>query len=259
MYVHRLGGADDDRAQHQQSDLETLEGSHRPRRGLSRALVLDARTSIDWSSLVWLSPESSIDARLGRAGIRATSCRKGCRERCACPRSRSSAAALIGVVFGTLITIKFLALQALIGSISRSSAACRSSSRCSSSTSGFRRLPGLEFAPLTCAAIALVLWGSRRSAEATVAPFESIRRSSTRPLRRSASAGLPPLSVILPQALRRRCRLRQRARGPRPELHACAGDRRPRGPGCRVAPERAPDFDPPIGLGEIDAFEIFGG
>src|ERR687898_2879010 len=84
---------------------------------------------------------------------------------------------LIGTVFGTLITIAFLPLQALIRLYIEI----------------FRGLPilvtvfivyfglpsaspGLEFGPLTAASIALVLWGSAQVAEATRGAVQSIPR-----------------------------------------------------------------------------------
>ena len=49
--------------------------------------------------------------------------------------------------------------------------------------------PELEFGPLTATAIALILWGSAQVAEATRGAVGRSRASSTRPPRRSASAG----------------------------------------------------------------------
>src|SRR5918997_1796792 len=113
--------------------------------------------------------------------------------------------ALIGVVLGTLMTIGFLPLQALIRLY----------------IEVFRGLPilvtvfivffglpsaspRLEFAPLTAASIALVLWGSAQVAEATRGAVQSIPREQ----HEAASAlGFGWVGrhahVILPQALRR--------------------------------------------------------
>jgi|SRR5918992_2060264 polar amino acid transport system permease protein len=114
-------------------------------------------------------------------------------------------AALIGVVLGILITIKFLALQALIRLY----------------IEVFRGLPilvtvfivhfglpsaspQLEFAPLTSATIALIFWGSAQVAEATRGAVQSIPREQ-----HEAAAALGfgwtgrHSFVILPQALRR--------------------------------------------------------
>src|SRR5918992_6411517 len=114
-------------------------------------------------------------------------------------------AALIGVVLGILITIKFLALQALIRLY----------------IEVFRGLPilvtvfivhfglpsaspQLEFAPLTSATIALIFWGSAQVAEATRGAVQSIPREQ----HEAASAlGFGWLGrhafVIRPQAFRR--------------------------------------------------------
>ncbi len=114
-------------------------------------------------------------------------------------------AAPVGIVLGTLITIKFLPLQALIRLYMEV----------------FRGLPilvtvfivhfgpptvspQLEFAPLTSATIALILWGSAQVAEATRGAVQSIPREQ-----HEAAAALGfgwtgrHSFVILPQALRR--------------------------------------------------------
>ena len=117
--------------------------------------------------------------------------------------------ALIGVTLGTLLTIKFLPLQALIRLY----------------IEVFRGLPilvtvfivyfglpsvsrGFEFGPLLATSIALILWGSAQVAEATQGAVQSIPRGRAR-------GGVGALGfgsigrhgfVILPQALRRRCR-----------------------------------------------------
>ena len=170
--------------------------------------------------------------------------------------------ALIGIVFGTLMTIKFLPLRALIRLY----------------IEVFRGLPilvtvfivyfglpsaapRLEFGPLTAASIALVLWGSAQVAEATRGAVQSIPNEQ----HEAASAlGFGWIGrhgfVILPQALRRllppgisllvniiqNSTLAQVIGG----LEILeAGERQN---------ERLTAI-PPIGLGEIHAFEIFGG
>jgi polar amino acid transport system permease protein len=114
-------------------------------------------------------------------------------------------AVLIGVVLGTLITIRFLPLQALLRLY----------------IEVFRGLPilvtvflvffglpsvrpELEFDPLSAASIALVLWGSAQVAEATRGAVQSIPHEQ----HEAASAlGFGWVGrhahVILPQALRR--------------------------------------------------------
>jgi polar amino acid transport system permease protein len=170
--------------------------------------------------------------------------------------------ALIGVVFGTLITIRFMPLQALIRLY----------------IEVFRGLPilvtvfivyfglpsvwkGLEFEPLAATSIALILWGSAQVAEATRGAVQSIPREQ-----HEAAAALGfgwggrHVFVIVPQALRRllppfvsllvnivqNTTLAQVIGG----LEVLeAGERQNE----RLAAV------PPIGLGEIHAFEIFGG
>ncbi len=111
----------------------------------------------------------------------------------------------IGVVLGTLITIRFLPSRAVIRSYIEI----------------FRGLPilvtvfivyfglgelhsRLEFGPLTAASIALTLWGSAQVAEATRGAVQSIPREQ-----HEAASALGfgwvgrHTSVILPQALRR--------------------------------------------------------
>ncbi|MBA3332034.1 MAG: amino acid ABC transporter permease [Actinobacteria bacterium] len=169
--------------------------------------------------------------------------------------------ALIGIVLGTLLTIRFLPLQALIRLY----------------VEVFRGLPilvtvfivyfglpsasrELEFGPLSSASIALVLWGSAQVAEATRGAVGSIPREQ-----HEAAAALGfgwggrHSFVILPQALRRllppfvsllvnivqNSTLAQVIGG----LEILeAGERQNE----RLASA------PPIGLGEIHAFEIFG-
>ena len=169
---------------------------------------------------------------------------------------------MIGVVLGTLITIKFLPLQALIRLY----------------IEVFRGLPilvtvfivyfglpeisaALKFAPLTAASIALVLWGSAQVAEATRGAVQSIPREQ-----HEAAAALGfgwtgrHAFVILPQALRRllppfvsllvniiqNSTLAQVIGGI--EILQAAKSQN----------ERL-SFPEPIGIGEIHAFEIFAG
>jgi polar amino acid transport system permease protein len=170
--------------------------------------------------------------------------------------------ALIGIVFGTLMTIKFLPLRAVIRLY----------------IEVFRGLPilvtvfivyfglpsaapRLEFGPLTAASIALVLWGSAQVAEATRGAVQSIPNEQHEA---SSALGFGWVGrhrfVILPQALRRllppfvsllvniiqNSTLAQVIGG----LEILeAGERQN---------ERLTAI-PPIGLGEIHAFEIFGG
>ena len=169
--------------------------------------------------------------------------------------------ALIGVVFGTLMTIRFLPLQALIRLY----------------VEVFRGLPilvtvfivyfgmpsvstRLQFGPLTAASIALVLWGSAQVAEATRGAVQSIPREQ----HEGASAlGFGWVgrhtSVILPQALRRLLppfvsllvNIIQNS-----TLAQVIG-----GLELLEAAERQNErltAIPPIGLGEIHAFEVFG-
>ncbi|MBA3245478.1 MAG: amino acid ABC transporter permease [Actinobacteria bacterium] len=170
--------------------------------------------------------------------------------------------ALIGVVFGTLMTIRFLPLRSLIRLY----------------IEVFRGLPilvtvfivyfglpsaapSLEFGPLTAASIALVLWGSAQVAEATRGAVQSIPNEQHEA---SSALGFGWVGrhrfVILPQALRRllppfvsllvniiqNSTLAQVIGG----LEILeAGERQN---------ERLSAI-PPIGLGEIHAFEIFAG
>ena len=169
---------------------------------------------------------------------------------------------LLGLVLGTLLTIKFLPLQGLIRFYIEI----------------FRGLPilvtvfivffglpsvsrSLEFDALTAASIALVLWGSAQVAEATRGAVQSIPREQ----HEAASAlGFGWVGrhgfVILPQALRRllppfvsllvniiqNSTLAQVIGG----LELLEAGKRQN--------ERLAAF-PPIGLGEIHAFEIFAG
>ena len=169
---------------------------------------------------------------------------------------------IVGVVFGTLITIRFAPSRWLIRLY----------------IEVFRGLPilvtvfivyfglpalwrTLEFDPLTAASIALVLWGSAQVAEATRGAVQSI------PHEQHEAAGALGFGwagthafVILPQGLRRLLpplvgllvNLIQNS-----TLAQTIG-----GLEILEAAERQNErlaAVPPIGLGEIHAFEIFGG
>ena len=170
--------------------------------------------------------------------------------------------ALLGILFGTLITIRVKPLQlALRGYIEV-----------------FRGLPilvtifivflglpelstTLRFSPLTSTSIALVLWGSAQVAEATRGAVQSIPREQ-----HEAAAALGfgwvgrHRSVILPQALRRLLppfvgllvNIIQNS-----TLATAIG-------GIEIlttakSQNERLSYPEPIGIGEIHAFEIFGG
>ena len=168
---------------------------------------------------------------------------------------------LIGVTLGTLITIRFLPLRAVIRFY----------------IEVFRGLPilvtvfvvyfglgevspTLEFDPLTAAAIALTLWGSAQLAEATRGAVQSIPREQ-----HEAASALGfgwvgrHVNVVLPQALRR---LLPPAVGllaniiQNTTLAQVIGGLETLEAGERSV-ERLTAV-PPIGLGEIHAFEIYG-
>ena len=113
--------------------------------------------------------------------------------------------AVIGVVLGTLITIKFRPLQALIRiyvEVFRGLPILVTVFIVHFGVPSFS--PELRFAPLTSASIALVLWGSAQVAEATRGAVQSIPHEQ-----HEAAAALGfgwtgrHAWVILPQALRR--------------------------------------------------------
>ena len=170
--------------------------------------------------------------------------------------------ALVGILLGTLLTIDFRPSRALIRAY----------------IEVFRGLPilvtvfivffglpaiwiGLEFGPLNAAAIALVLWGSAQVAEATRGAVQSIPREQ-----HEAAAALGfnwterHAFVILPQALRRLLpplvsllvNIIQNS-----TLAGVIGGLEILQAGERQS-ERLTAV-PPIGLGEIHAFEIFAG
>jgi len=170
--------------------------------------------------------------------------------------------ALIGVVFGTLLTIRFLPLQAVIRLYIE---VFRGLPILVTVFIAFFGLPSisqrLEFDALTAASIALVLWGSAQVAEATRGAVQSIPNEQHEA---SSALGFGWVGrhrfVILPQALRRllppfvsllvniiqNSTLAQVIGG----LELLEAGKRQN--------ERLAAF-PPIGLGEIHAFEIFAG
>jgi polar amino acid transport system permease protein len=170
--------------------------------------------------------------------------------------------AVIGIVFGTLMTIRFLPLQAMIRLY----------------IEVFRGLPllvtvfvvylglptfsrQLEFDPLTGASIALVLWGSAQVAEATRGAVQSIPREQHEAASALGFGWVGRHSfVVLPQALRRLLppfvsllvNIIQNS-----TLAQVIGGLEILEAGERQS-ERLTAV-PPIGLAEIHAFEIFGG
>ena len=170
--------------------------------------------------------------------------------------------ALIGVVFGTLITIKFLPLRALIRLYIEIFRGLPILVTVFIVYFGFPSVsPSLEFSPLTCASIALVLWGSAQVAEATRGAVQSIPHEQ-----HEAASALGfgwvgrHYSVILPQALRRLLppfvsllvNIIQNS-----TLAQTIGGLELLGAGARQS-ERLTSF-PPAGIGEIHAAEIFTG
>jgi len=170
--------------------------------------------------------------------------------------------ALIGILFGTLMTIRFLPLQALIRLYVE---VFRGLPILVTVFIAFFGLPSvstrLEFDPLTAASIALVLWGSAQVAEATRGAVQSIPREQ----HEAASAlgfgwGGRHSFVILPQALRRLLppfvsllvNIIQNS-----TLAGVIGGLEILEAGERQS-ERLTAI-PPSGIGEIHAAEIFGG
>jgi polar amino acid transport system permease protein len=170
--------------------------------------------------------------------------------------------ALIGVILGTLLTVQFRPSRALIRLY----------------IEVFRGLPiivtvflvfyalppissKLQFAPLDAAAIALVLWGSAQVAEATRGAVQSIPREQHEA---AAALGFGWVGrhgyVILPQALRRLLppfvsllvNIIQNT-----TLAGVIGGLEILDAGKRQNERIA--AVPPIGTGQIHAFEIFGG
>jgi polar amino acid transport system permease protein len=170
--------------------------------------------------------------------------------------------AVIGVVLGTLMTIRFLPARVAIRLY----------------VEVFRGLPilvtvfivylglpalspSLEFGPLTAASIALVFWGSAQVAEATRGAVQSIPHEQHEAAQALGFGWIGRhRSVILPQAYRRllppfvgllvnliqNSTLAQTIGGI--ELLQAG----------KAQTERL-TFFPPAGIGEIHAFEIFGG
>ena len=168
-------------------------------------------------------------------------------------------ATLIGVVLGTLLTIRFRPSQALIRPIE----GCRGLPILVTVFMVYLGLPSisstLEFGPIAATSIALTLWGSAQVAEATRGAVGSIPREQHEA---AAALGFGWVGqheyVILPQALRRLLpplvsllvNIIQNS-----TLAAVIGGVELLQAG-KSQSERL-TFIPPIGLGEIHAFEIF--
>src|SRR5918992_206637 len=168
----------------------------------------------------------------------------------------------IGVLLGTLITIRFLPLQGLIRLYMEVFRGLPILVTVFIVYFGLGELnPRLEFGPLTAASIALTLWGSAQVAEATRGAVQSIPHEQHEA---AAALGFGWLgrhrSVILPQALRRLL----------PPLVGLLVNIVQNSTLAQViggleileAAERQNErltAVPPIGLGEIHAVEIFGG
>ena len=168
---------------------------------------------------------------------------------------------LIGVVLGTLITIKFWPLRTVIRSYIEVFRGLPILVTVFIVYFGLGELsPKLEFDALTAATIALTLWGSAQLAEATRGAVQSIPREQ-----HEAASALGfgwvgrHVNVVLPQALRRllppavsllaniiQNTVLAQVIGGLEVLEA--GER---------SVERLTAV-PPIGLGEIHAFEIYG-
>ena len=178
-------------------------------------------------------------------------------------RSPSSAARSIGIVLGTLLTIRLPAEPradpALHRGLPRTADPRHGLPRLLRAAAGLRRRSSSR--PLTAAAIALVLWGSAQVAEATRGAVESIPREQ----HEAASAlgfnwAERHAYVILPQALRRLLppfvsllvNIIQNT-----TLAGVIGGLEILQAGERQS-ERITAV-PPIGLGQIHAFEIFAG
>jgi polar amino acid transport system permease protein len=168
---------------------------------------------------------------------------------------------LIGVVLGTLITIRFWPLRAAIRSYIEVFRGLPILVTVFIVYFGLGELsPKLEFEALTAASIALTLWGSAQLAEATRGAVQSIPREQ-----HEAASALGfgwvgrHANVVLPQALRR---LLPPAVGllaniiQNTVLAQVIGGLETLEAGERSV-ERLTAV-PPIGLGEIHAFEIYG-
>ena len=168
----------------------------------------------------------------------------------------------IGVVLGTLITIRFLPLRGLIRAYIEVFRGLPILVTVFIVYFGLGELtPKLEFGPLVAASIALIFWGSAQVAEATRGAVQSIPREQ----HEAASAlGFGWLgrhrAVILPQALRRllpplvglSVNIIQNS-----TLAQVIGGLETLEAGERQTERLA--AVPPIGLGEYHGFEIFGG
>ena len=169
--------------------------------------------------------------------------------------------ALIGITFGTLMTIRFLPLQALVRLYIEVFRGLPLLVTVFVIWLGLPSLsPGLEFNQITATSIALILWGSAQVAEATRGAVQSIPREQHEA---AAALGFGWVGrhgfVILPQALRRLLppfvsllvNIIQNS-----TLAQVIGGLETLEAGERQS-ERITAI-PPIGLGEIHAFEIFG-
>jgi len=171
-------------------------------------------------------------------------------------------ATVIGVVLGTLLTIRWLPSRALIRGYVEIFRGLPILVTVFIVYFGLPALtPTLKFGPLTATAIALILWGSAQVAEATRGAVQSIPREQ----HEAASAlGFGWVgrhrSVILPQALRRLLpplvgllvNIIQNS-----TLAAAIGGIELL-QAAKSQSERL-TFFPPAGIGEIHAFEIFAG
>ena len=168
---------------------------------------------------------------------------------------------LIGVVLGTLITIKFWPLRTVIRSYIEVFRGLPILVTVFIVYFGLGELsPKLEFDALTAATIALTLWGSAQLAEATRGAVQSIPREQ-----HEAASALGfgwvgrHVNIVLPQALRRLlppavsllANIIQNT-----TLAQVIGGLETLEAGERSV-ERLTAV-PPIGLGEIHAFEIYG-
>jgi His/Glu/Gln/Arg/opine family amino acid ABC transporter permease subunit len=170
------------------------------------------------------------------------------------------ASTLIGIVLGTLLTIRFLPLRVLIRAYVE---VCRGLPILVTVFIVYFGLPviwpTLEFSALTATAIALTLWGSAQVAEATRGAVASIPREQHEA---AAALGFGWVGrhefVILPQALRRLLpplvsllvNIIQNS-----TLAAVIGGIELL-QAAKSQSERL-TFFPPAGIGEIHAFEIF--
>ena len=168
--------------------------------------------------------------------------------------------AVIGVVLGTLLTIEFLPLRALIRLYVEVFRGLPILVTVFMVYFGLPALnPALEYGPLTATSIALILWGSAQVAEATRGAVQSI---PTEQHEAAAALGFGWVgrhrSVILPQAYRRLLppgvsllvNIIQNS-----TLAAVIGGIELLQAG-KSQTERL-TFFPPAGIGEIHAFEIF--